>query len=349
MPMTPQSAFLHGARLPLFMSNAPRAPEPSAPLRVVVFGYHDIGVVCLEAVQEQGGDVVMVVTHEDDPAETLWFASLADAATARGIPLGRPEDPNAPAFVERIRRLQPDLIFSFYYRRLLGRALLELPRLGAINVHGSLLPKYRGRAPINWALVHGETLTGVTLHYMDERADHGDIIAQRSVPITVEDTALTLSRKLTGVARDAVRETYPLIASARAPRIPQDHAVATRFGRRRPADGLIDWGASAWRIYNLVRAVAHPFPGAFTYWEGHRVFVWEARPPRGRVSTGLPGQVLGVSAARGLDVATGDGVVEVVRLQVEGKRETDGAEFAATASTGGETRIIFGNAHRRVA
>ena len=342
MPMTPPSALLRADRSPLFMSRPPLGLEQTAPLRVVVFGYHDIGVACLEAVQEQGANIVTVVTHEDDPAETIWFASLARAAAARGIPVRAPADPNAPAFVEQIRQLQPDLIFSFYYRRLLGRTLLQLPRLGAINVHGSLLPKYRGRAPINWALVRGEALTGVTLHYMDERADHGDIIVQRPVPIAVEDTALRLSRKLTAAAREAVRDTYPLIASGRAPRIPQDHAAATRFGRRRPADGLIDWGASAWRIYNLVRAVTHPFPGAFTYWGARRVRVWEARPPRDRRSGGPPGQVLGVNAARSLDVLTGDGVLEIARLQVDDEREMDGAEFAAAASTVGATQVMFG-------
>jgi len=342
MPMTLPSAFLRAGQSPLFMSKLPLGREPTAPLRVVVFGYHNIGVACLEAVQEQGGDIVTVVTHEDDPAETVWFASLAHAAAAHGIPVRAPEDPNAPAFVEQIRRLQPDLIVSFYYRRLLGRRLLDLPRLGAINVHGSLLPKYRGRAPINWALVHGETLTGVTLHYMDEWADHGDIIAQRAVPIALEDTALTLSFKLTVAAREMVRDTYPLIASGRAPRVPQDHAAATRFGRRRPADGLIDWGASAWRIYNLVRAVAHPFPGAFTYWRGRRVLVWEARPPRDWRSSGPPGQVLGANAARSLAVATGDGVLEIARLQIDDERAMDGAEFAAAASTVGATQVMFG-------
>ncbi len=324
------------------MSNLSPAVQLAAPLRVVVFGYHDIGVACLETVLERGADVVAVVTHEDDPAETVWFASLARAAAVRGIPVEAPEDPNVPAFVEQIRRLRPDLICSFYYRRLLGRALLRLPRLGAINVHGSLLPKYRGRAPINWALVHGETLTGVTLHYMDEWADHGDIIAQRPVAIAVEDTALTLSRKLTAAACDAVRDAYPLIAAGRAPRVPQDHAAASRFGRRRPADGLIDWEASAWRIYNLVRAVTHPFPGAFTHSGGRRVFVWEARPPHVRASGGPPGRVLGANAARRLEVATGDGVLEIARLQVDGEAETDGAEFAAAAATAGAAPVTFG-------
>jgi methionyl-tRNA formyltransferase len=243
-----------------------------------------------------------------------------------------------------VRRLCPDLFFSFYYRRLLGRPLLDIPRLGAINLHGSLLPKYRGRAPVNWALVHGETLTGVTLHYMDERADHGDIIAQQPVPIVLEDTALTLSSKLAVAARQLLRETYPAIASGRAPRVPQDHAAATRFGRRRPADGLIDWQASALTIYNLVRAVTHPFPGAFTHWQGRRVFVWRARPPRDRDAPGPPGQVLGVGAERSLDVATGDGVLEIVRLQFEGTREMDGAEFAAAVSAGRVTQTILSDA-----
>jgi methionyl-tRNA formyltransferase len=316
---------------------------------VVVFGYHDIGVACLEALEQQGAHVVLVVTPADDPAEAIWFASVADAGAARGIPVRTPEDPNAPACVEEIRLLRPDVIFSFYYRRLLGRALLDFPPLGAINLHGSLLPKYRGRAPINWALVHGEALTGVTLHYMDERADHGDIIAQRPVPIAVEDTALTLSRKLTAAARDLVGDTYPLIVSGRAPRIPQDHAAATQFGRRRPADGLIDWRASAWRIYNLVRAVTRPFPGAFTFYEGRRVLVWEARPPRGRQSAGQPGQVLGVGVGKSLDVVTGDGILEVLRLQFEGQSDMDGAEFATAVCAGRAAPIMFGDAGRSVA
>jgi len=299
-------------------------------LRVVVFGYHDIGVACLEALLRQGANVVLVVTHLDDPAETIWFGSVSRTAASHHIPVRTPEDPNAPPLVEEVRRLRPDLLFSFYYRRLLGRALLDVPRLGAINIHGSLLPKYRGRAPINWALVQGETLTGVTLHYMDEWADHGDIIAQRSGPITVEDTALTVSRKLTVAARQLLADTYPLIASGRAPRTPQDHAAATRFGRRGPADGLIDWQASAWRIYNLIRAVTHPFPGAFTYCGDRRVFVWSARPPRRRPSPSPAGRILGAGTGRSLEIATGDGVLEIVRVQLDGEAEMDGAEFIRT-------------------
>ena len=320
------------------------------PPRVVVFGYHDIGAACLEVLLEQGAGVVAVVTHRDDPAETLWFASVAALAASRGIPVFTPDDPMEPWFVEKMGRLRPDMLFSFYYRHLLPQALLDLPGLGAINLHGSLLPKYWGRAPINWVLVHGETITGVTLHHMDARADHGDIIAQRSVPIAIEDTALTLSRKLTEAARRLLADTHPLILSGRAPRIRQDDSAATRFGRRRPADGRIDWSGSAWQVYNLIRAVTHPFPGAFTFLESRRVFLWAARPPGKRRVQGPPGRVLGVGEGRALEVATGDGVLEVLRLQREGSDEIDGADFAtdvpAEDTRRGSLPIFGGDAGR---
>lgn len=302
--------------------------------RIVVFGYHDMGVVCLRELLHQRANVLAVVTHQDDPQEQVWFGSVAMVARSHGIPVHTPADPNVPAVVEMLRGLRPDLLFSFYYRRLLSPALLALPVLGGINLHGSLLPTYRGRAPLNWVLVQGETTTGVTLHYMDQRADHGDIIAQRPVPIDIEDTALILWRKLTAAGRLLLAETYPLIAMGTAPRVPQDHAAATTFGRRAPADGRIDWSRSAWEIHNLIRAVSHPFPGAFTYWGDRRVFMWAARPPRGRTAQGEPGTVLGVADGGVLEVMTGDGILEVVRLQSEGGPETDGAAFWAMAQRG---------------
>lgn len=275
-----------------------------------------------------------VVTHRDDPAETLWFGSVAELAGAHGIPVQTPEDPNVPAFVEEVRRLRPDLLFSFYYRRLLSPAILAVPPLGAINLHGSLLPKYRGRAPVNWVLVRGETTSGVTLHYMDARADHGDIIAQRAVPITIEDTALTLSRKLTAAARSLLAETYPRIVAGKAPRIPQDDGAATTFGRRTPADGRIDWSRSAWQIYNLIRAVTRPFPGAFTFWGARKLFLWSARPPGGRACEAPPGTILGAGEGGALEVATGDGILEVTGMQAEGGPEMDGATFQITIGKG---------------
>jgi methionyl-tRNA formyltransferase len=194
-------------------------------------------------------------------------------------------------------------------------------------------------------LVHGETTTGVTLHHMDARADHGDIIAQRAVPIAIEDTALTLSRKLTAAARSLLAEMYPLIASGRAPRTPQDHGAATKFKRRTPGDGLVDWTRPAWQIYNLIRAVTHPFPGAFTSWDGRRVFLWAALPPGAKACELPPGTILGVGEGGGIIVATGRGILEVVRLQADGEPETDGATFFATLPKGRVTHFGLATAN----
>lgn len=308
------------------------------PPRVVIFGYHDMGALGLRACLAQGADVVAVVTHADDPAEAVWFESVAALAARSGIPALTPRHPREPGLLEAVRALRPDLLFSFYYRRLLPPGLLALPRLGAINLHGSLLPRYRGRAPLNWVLVNGEAETGVTLHHMDEAADHGDIIAQRAVPIGPEETAPMLWRKLLAAAETLLLETYPLIAAGTAPRTPQDHAAATTFGRRRPADGLVDWSAPAGRIHDLIRAVTHPFPGAFTFLDGRQVFLWAARPGPG-TRAAEPGAVLGEEGAA-LRVAAGDGVVEVLRIQAADGLEMEGAEFLDRVLGGG--RPVFG-------
>ena len=321
---------------------------PGGP-RVAVFAYHDIGVACLEALLRRGANLVTVVTHEDDPAERVWFASVAALARRHGIPVHTPENPNCPDSIARLRAYRPDLIFSFYYRHLLSREVLALPPLGAINLHGSLLPKYRGRAPINWVLIHGEAETGVTLHYMDERADHGDIIMQEVVPITMEDTALSLSHKLATAAPHLLGAAFPLLVAGKAPRIPQDHAAATTFGRRRPADGRIDWSRSAWQIYNLIRAVTHPFPGAITWLNERQVLLWTARPPDGRAAPRPPGHILGVGEDGALEVATGNGVLGLLRVQVAGEAETDGAGLMAATLTGTSGATTFGDAERRTA
>jgi methionyl-tRNA formyltransferase len=178
---------------------------------------------------------------------------------------------------------------------------------------------------------------------MDARADHGDIIAQRVVPIAVEDTALMLSRKLTAAGRSLLAEMYPLIVAGRAPRVPQDHSAATTFGRRTPADGLIDWSRSAWQIYNLIRAVTRPFPGAFTFWGDGKLFLWSARPPGERACQAPPGTVQGIGNGGALEVATGDGILEVTGIQPEGGSEMDGATFHATVVKGSQAaRSKFG-------
>ena len=214
-------------------------------MRVIFMGYSNIGHICLEVLIELcrqfHDDIVAVVTHEDNPREQIWFKSVQELALAHNLPVYTPEDPNEPAFVEFLRSLDPDLLFSCYYRLMLKPPILDIPTMGALNLHGSLLPRYRGRCPVNWVLVHGEPLTGVTLHYMEAKPDCGDMVAQAQVPITPEDTALTLSDKLTAAAGQLMRQTYPLLRMDLAPRIRQDQSRASYFGGRSPEDGRIDW------------------------------------------------------------------------------------------------------------
>jgi len=236
--------------------------------RAVVFAYHDVGVCCLSAVLAAGVDVALVVTHEDDPDENLWFASVRDWARDRDVPWETPGRPNGAELVARLRELAPDFLFSFYYRRMLGEALLALPARGALNMHGSLLPHYRGRAPVNWAVLHGEPRTGASLHYMTARPDAGDLVDQQAVPILEDDTAAVVFNKVTWAAEVVLDRSLPALVAGTAPRTPLDLAAGSYFGGRRPEDGRIDWSQGAAAVHNLVRAVAPPYPGAFGTVEG---------------------------------------------------------------------------------
>ena len=299
-------------------------------MRVVVFAYHDVGCAGLAVLLETGHEVAAVFTHRDDPEEEVWFGSVADLAAAHGLPVHAPARVNEPRWVEHIRAESPDAIFSFYYRRLLAPEITSAPPRGAINLHGSLLPRYRGRAPLNWALIHGEPETGVTLHHMIESPDAGDVIAQRKVAILPEDTAPTLHRKLVAAGAELLRETLPAIERGSAARTPQDPALATYGRRRRPEDGRIDWGRPAEEIHNLVRALTRPWPGAFTFAAGRRLFIWESTPAT-EATDGPPGAV---GLGRTLEVAAGSGTLRVHRAQLEGEAPADGASIAARLAPG---------------
>ncbi len=296
-------------------------------MRSLVFAYHDIGYVCLQELLRTGDPIVAVVTHDDDPGETIWFRSVRELAAAHGLPVYAPANVNTAEWIERLSAYAPDVLFSFYYRKLLCKEILALPARGALNLHGSLLPKYRGRSPVNWVLIHDERETGVTLHYMDEKPDRGDIVAQRAVPITDDDTARSLFHKLSAAAAELMRDTYPLLRAGRAPRRPQVQANASYFGGRRPEDGRIDWSQPARTLFNLVRAVTHPYPGAFTAWQSRRLYVWEARPLPSRRSETAPGTV--VAVAPHLEVQTGSDTLQLLGVQLDGEAEVSGSTWAA--------------------
>jgi len=261
-------------------------------MRTIVFAYHTMGCVGLEALLRNGFDVIAVFTHRDDPHENVWFSSVAACAAAHSIPVFAPEEVNHPLWVEKIRALQPDILFSFYHRRLLSPSILEIPPCGCLNLHGSLLPKYRGRAPINWAIIHGEEETGVTLHYMTPRPDDGDVVCQERIQISPDDTARTLMQKAAEVSAGMLDRILPRIREGTAPREPQDHSRASYFGGRRPEDGEIDWQKSAAEIKNLVRAVTLPYPGAFTYVSDRKCFFWKVTEMGLEGGSAKPGSIL---------------------------------------------------------
>lgn len=234
----------------------------------IVFAYHNVGVRCLKVLLARGIEVPLVVTHEDAPGEAIWFDSVAATAAKYGVSALKPADPNAPEIVAQVAELRPDFLFSFYYRLMLKAPLLALARHGALNMHGSLLPKYRGRAPVNWAIIRGETETGATLHYMTEKPDDGDIVAQTAVPILPDDTAKEVFDKVTVAAELTLDGALPALVAGTAPRRPQDLGQGGYFGGRKPEDGVVDWSRSAAEIHNLVRAVAPPYPGARTTLRG---------------------------------------------------------------------------------
>jgi methionyl-tRNA formyltransferase len=241
--------------------------------RAVVFAYHDIGVRCLSVLLARGVEVALVVTHDDDPGETIWFDSVAALARRHDLPVVAPAAAKSPELASRIGAIAPDFLFSFYYRRVIPESVLGLARRGALNMHGSLLPKYRGRSPVNWAILHGETETGATLHYMAARPDVGAIVGQDAVTILPDDRALDVFRKVTCAAERLLDRALPSLIDGSAVAVAQVEDLATTFGGRKPEDGLIDWSRDAAAVHNLVRAVAPPYPGAFTTLRGRRVFI----------------------------------------------------------------------------
>lgn len=245
--------------------------------RAVVFAYHNVGVRCLKVLLAGGVDVRLVVTHEDNPAETIWFESVADLCREHGIPFVTPVDPKSSELLAQVEAARPDFIFSFYYRYMLPTALLATATHGAYNMHGSLLPKYRGRVPINWAVLHGETETGATLHEMAAKPDAGAIVAQTAVPILPDDTAHEVFGKVVVAAEQTLWQVLPALLRGSPPQLPNDLAHGSYFGGRKPEDGRIDWNQPAQAIYNLHRAVAPPYPGAFTELAGKTYILQRAR------------------------------------------------------------------------
>jgi len=283
--------------------------------RILVFAYSDLGHACLKFLLDRKENIVAVYTHEDRPGEKLWFPSVFKLAQDHKVLVQTGENLNDKKELARLQSLTADLIFSFYYRNLIPKSVLNLPKLGAYNMHGSYLPKYRGRAPVNWVVLNGETKTGATLHLMIDKPDAGDIVDQEAVDIGPDDTAAIVQGRVTQAAVRVLARQIDNLKAGTAPRIPQDATQASYFGKRRPEDGEINWNWPALRIHNLVRAVTHPYPGAFGDLFGEKTWVWKTR--------------LHPLDSEGLLMTCGDGnKIELLVLQREGEKVIAGKEFA---------------------
>lgn len=289
--------------------------------KIIVCAYHNVGYRCTQELIRQGAQIGLIFTHEDSPTEEIWFQSVRDLAEQHGIPCVT-TDINLPENVEQVRAIAPAFIFSFYYRNMIKTEVLTIPHLGALNLHGSYLPKYRGRVPVNWAVINGESETGATLHYMVGKPDAGDIVDQEKIEIAFTDTAHDVFGKVSAAAERVIARAWPLLRDGKAGRIPMNLAEGSYCGGRKPADGRIDWTKSAVQIYNLIRGVTHPYPGAFTFLDGRKVIIWQAWPLEG---VGVPGQIVSQSP---LLIGTGQGLLEIRSLQVEGQQEQSAADFS---------------------
>ena len=283
-------------------------------MRAVVFAYHNVGDRCLRVLHARGVDVALVITHRDRPDENIWFRRVADTAAELNLSFVYGEDPNDPALAEAVRAAKPDVIFSFYYRSMIPADLLAVAPQGAFNMHGSLLPKYRGRVPVNWAVLHGEDETGATLHAMEAKPDAGYIVDQTSVPILPDDTAGEVFEKVTVAAEQTLWRALPAMMAGQTPKRPNRLADGSYFSGRKPEDGRIDFRQPAAAVYNLIRAVAPPYPGAFTDIGGRRFVVAQARRlDASAVPAGLqPG--LHVVDGRIVAICGDGGAVRVTRL-----------------------------------
>ncbi|MXP67997.1 bifunctional UDP-4-amino-4-deoxy-L-arabinose formyltransferase/UDP-glucuronic acid oxidase ArnA [Pantoea sp. Aalb] len=298
-------------------------------MKTLVFAYQDIGCVGINSLFNHGFEITAIFTHTDSEFQNYFFSSVSRLAAEQGIPVYAPEEVNHPLWIDRIKDMEPDIIFSFYYRNMINNMILDSARFGGFNLHGSLLPKYRGRAPLNWVLLNGETETGMTLHHMVKRADAGNIVKQLRVVIEEQDDALTLHRKLVKCATQLLDITLPIIKCGKIISTPQNHSEATIFGRRTPEDGLIKWDLSAICINNLIRAVSYPWSGAFSFFGRVKFIIWKGRVHNNELNKlkVRPGTVLSVKP---FIIACKNSLLEVITGQNDKGVDMSGSQLAYT-------------------
>ncbi len=302
----------------------------SREIRIVFIGCVEEGRRSLETLLDMGENILAVFTLTPErAAKTSGAVPWEEITRTHKIPLHYVDNINDSAPMGIIRDLGPDLVFCIGWTQLLKQNLLDLPRIGCLGFHASLLPRYRGRAPVNWAILHGEKETGNTLMLLDAGVDTGDILAQRRFPILEDDTCATIYDKVAVSEDEMIREVLPLIHGGNIPRQPQDHSLATIMPKRRPRDGIIDWNRTTRELHDWVRAQTHPYPGAFTWLGERKIRIWKASPILTACTMDDPPGFWKLSEPGGpLVVTTGDGSLRLERVQAAEDEELDGTEFA---------------------
>jgi methionyl-tRNA formyltransferase len=300
-------------------------------LRILFVGAHMEARAPLDHLIATGENVVGLFTLDNETLRGMSGGSdLTRSAEAAGIPVSKGARVNASGCVSWIRSMEPDVLLVIGWTQLLREELLMVPRIASLGFHASLLPKYRGRAPVNWAIINGEKQTGNTMIVLEPGADEGDIVAQRPIEIAEEDDCATIYEKVSLTACDMLAEVLPLIRKGSMPRRQQNSLEATVMPRRRPEDGLIDWSWSSRRLYNWIRALTSPYPGAFSFSGGDKITVWKAKPEVSKMPSRESVGSIQLDADGYPLVATRDGHAKLLLVQREGGPAVSGADAGRT-------------------
>lgn len=311
-------------------------------LRVVFMGTPDFAAPCLEALLAAGHEVAAVITQPDRPrgrGRKLSFSPVKACAVEHGLEVLQPEKIKTPEFEQVLRELAPDVMVVVAFGQILSSAILAIPPLGCVNVHASLLPYYRGAAPIHWAVMQGEEKTGVTTMYMDEGLDTGDMILKKEIAISKDASTGEIHDQLMQEGAVLLQETLALIADGKAPRTKQDHAVSTYAPLLKADIEQLNWTRSAQELHNRIRGLS-PWPGAYCRYAGGRLKVWKSRVCEEAAAVGaIPGRIARLSV-EGFVVETGDGLLELLEVQPENKRRMKASECACGYSLQPGDRLV---------
>lgn len=299
-------------------------------MRIVFIGSTKRGYLTLKALLRLG-NVVGVVSLEQHPHEIENYENeIEKLSSSHSVPHLRTKMMKDQDYSLLFKeKWKPDVIFIVGCRILIPPSVYKIPPRGSLAVHDSLLPEYRGFAPLNWAIINGENTTGVTLFYLSERTDEGDILLQKVVPISESENAPDLYEKICKTTVNAVIEGYDLIKSGNAKPVSQKHREASYTCSRSPQDGLIDWSKPTKDIHNLIRALENPYPGAFTYYLEKKLFIWRAQPKKSpdRYAGRIPGKVISINKDGTVDVLTGDGIIRLLLVQLENSESVSPSEI----------------------